>query len=81
MKNVFEDAINRLELEYEGLRKLVRQYTNEALITNYFSKLKSSLDEKNISNIKYCLKKKKKWYRNKIQEIQRFDKFKKSGVL
>ena len=75
MKNAFEDAINRLELEYEGFRKLARQYTNEALISNYFSKLKSAIDEKNISNIKYCLAEIEKWYRNTIAEMQRFDKF------
>ena len=75
MKNAFEEAINRLELEYEGFRKLVWRYTHEALITNYFSKLKSAIDEKNISNIKYCLAEIEKWYRNYISEIQRVDKF------
>lgn len=75
MKNAFEDAINRLELEYEGFRKLVLQYTNEALITNYFSKLKGALNEKNVPNIKYCLAEIEKWYHNNISEIQRFDKF------
>lgn len=55
MENVFEDALNRLELEYEGIRNLIRRYTSEALITNYFSKLKQAMDEGNSKNLKYCL--------------------------
>lgn len=52
MENVFEDALNRLELEYEGIRNLIRRYTSEALITNYFSKLKQAMDEGNSKNLK-----------------------------
>ena len=75
MKNAFEDAINRLELEYEGFRKLVLRYTDEAPITNYFSKLKIAMDEKNLNNLKYCLYEIEKWYRKNISEIQRIDEY------
>ncbi len=75
MENVFEDALNRLELEYEGIRKLIRRYTSEALITNYFSKLKQAMDEGNLKNLKYCLSEINRWYQNNISEMQRIDEY------
>lgn len=75
MENVFEDALNRLELEYEGIRKLIRRYTSEALITNYFSKLKQAINEGNLKNLKYCLSEINRWYQNNISEMQRIDEY------
>lgn len=75
MENVFEDALNRLELEYEGIRRLIRRYTSEALITNYFSKLKQAMDEGNLKNLKYCLSEINRWYQNNISEMQRIDEY------
>ncbi len=75
MENVFEDALNRLELEYEGVRKLIRRYTSEALVTNYFSKLKQAMDEGNLKNLKYCLSEINRWYQNNISEMQRIDEY------
>lgn len=75
MENIFEDALNRLELEYEGIRKLIRRYTSEALITNYFSKLKQAMDEGNSKNLKYCLSEINRWFQNNISEMQRIDEY------
>ena len=75
MENVFEDALNRLELEYEGIRNLIRRYTSEALITNYFSKLKQAMDEGNSKNLKYCLSEINRWFQNNISEMQRIDEY------
>lgn len=75
MENIFEDALNRLELEYEGIRKLIRRYTSEALITNYFSKLKQAINEGNLKNLKYCLSEINRWYQNNISEMQIIDEY------
>lgn len=75
MENVFEDALNKLELEYEGIRQLIWHYTHDALITNYFNQLKCAIKESNLKNLKYCLAEIDKWYQNNISEMQRIDKF------
>ena len=74
-EDYFEDALNRLELEFEGIRKLIWHCTSNALILNYISKLKHAISEKNIKSIKYCLEEIDKWYQNSIAEIEINDGF------
>lgn len=75
MKNAFEDALVKLEIEYEGIRRTVRRYTSDGLITNYFEQLKQAINQHNIRNIKYCLSSINKWYKDKIPEISAFDSY------
>lgn len=75
MGNTFEDALNKLKLEYEGIRQLIRRYTHEALITNYFKQLKQAMEESNLKNLKYCLAEINRWYQNNISEMQRIDEY------
>ena len=69
MEDIFEDSLNKLQLEYEGLRKTIRRYTLEGQITNYFVQLKKSMNQGNIKNIKYCLNEIKNWYSENIFKI------------
>lgn len=75
MKNAFEDALAKLEIEYEGIRRTVRRCTSDGLITNYFEQLKQAINQHNIRNIKYCLSSINKWYKDKIPEISAFDSY------
>lgn len=75
MENAFEDALERLEIEYEGIRRTVRRYISEGLISNYFEKLKQAISQKNIKTIKYCLSEINRWYTNNITEIRGYDSY------
>ena len=38
-KKIYLDTFNKLKIEYDGIKKTIRHYTLEGLVTNYLSKL------------------------------------------
>ena len=55
-KKIYLDTFNKLKIEYDGIKKTIRHYTLEGLVTNYLSKLGEAIKDNNAENIEYCLK-------------------------
>ncbi|MCQ2583804.1 MAG: toll/interleukin-1 receptor domain-containing protein [Treponema sp.] len=68
-KKVYLDAFNKLQIEYDGIKKTIRHYTSEGLVTNYLNKLGSAIESKNAGNIEYCLKGILDWYNTNITDL------------
>lgn len=58
-----------LELEFEGIRKNIDDYTSEGNVINYLSQLDKAIKANDLYAIKYCLKEIQKWYKTNIAAI------------
>lgn len=58
-----------LELEFEGIRKNIDDYTSNGNVINYLSQLDKSIKANDLYGIKYCLKGVQKWYKDNIAAI------------
>lgn len=68
-EKIYLDSFNKLNLEYDGIKKTIRHYTSEGLVTNYLNKLGEALNNQNADNIEYCLKGILDWYNTNIDDL------------
>lgn len=68
-KKIYLDTFNKLKIEYDGIKKTIRHYTLEGLVTNYLSKLGEAIKDNNAENIEYCLKGILDWYNANINDL------------
>ena len=63
------DNLKRLELEYEGIRGTILDYTFEGNIVNFLDGLKKQIDIKDIESITYYINEICVWYEKNINQI------------
>ncbi len=63
------DNLKKLELEYEGIRKTILDYTSEGNIVNFLDGLKKQIDLKDIEAIAYYINEICVWYEKNINQI------------
>ena len=63
------DNLKRLELEYEGIRGTILDYTSEGNIVNFLDGLKKQIDIKDIEAITYYINEICAWYEKNINQI------------
>lgn len=64
------DNFKRLELEYEGIRKTILEYTTKGNIINFLDGLKLQIRAKDMESIKYYLNEICEWYSENISIIK-----------
>lgn len=63
------NSLKRLELEYEGIRKTILDYTSQGNIVNFLDGLKKHIELKDIEAIAYYIDEIHIWYQNNINQI------------
>lgn len=63
------DNLKRLELEYEGIRGTILDYTSEGNIVSFLDGLKKQIDIKDIETITYYINEICAWYEKNINQI------------
>lgn len=63
------NSFQRLSVEYDGIYGTIEEYTSEANLMNYLSKLKTAIAEANYDTIVYTLSGIDKWYDKNINAI------------
>lgn len=63
------DNLKKLELEYEGIRKTILDYTSEGNIVNFLDGLKKQIEIKDIEAIAYYTNEIYAWYEKNINQI------------
>ena len=80
-------GLKRLEIEYDGINGIIREYTKDAIVVNYLAKLKEGIDNRDFTLVKYSLKELVDWYSTNILEIQNnpyarhFDSHQKNSIV
>lgn len=64
------DVLKKLTLEIDGIAGTIDSYTGNAYISNILNKLKESINNKDILEIKYFLNKLGEWYSENQKHIQ-----------
>lgn len=72
-EKIYIDSFNKLQIEYEGIKKTIRHYTSEGLVANYLNKLGKAINNHNANNIEYCLKGILDWYNTNINDLAESD--------
>lgn len=65
------DSLKKLELEFEGIRKTIEDYTSEGNIINFLDGLKKQLEIKDLEAITYYINEIYSWYEHNINKIHR----------
>ena len=72
-EKIYLDSFNKLQIEYDGIKRTIIHYTTEGLVTNYLTKLGEAINNHNADNIEYCLKGILDWYNININDISEHD--------
>lgn len=63
------DALQRLTLEYDGIRDTIDKYTSRGNIMNHLNKLEVAIQNNDLETIRYCLSEISNWYSQNIDQI------------
>lgn len=72
-EKIYLDSFNKLQIEYDGIKRTIIHYTTEGLVTNYLTKLGEAINNHNADNIEYCLKGILDWYNTNINDLAESD--------
>ncbi len=63
------NAFRRLEIEVDGIRETIRNYTSDPYINNILNFLKEAVEKKDIEEILYLMNQIHEWYKQNLQKI------------
>lgn len=63
------DSLKILQIEYDGIYGTINEYTSDANIMNYLSKLKNGIEVRDYEMVRYSLEEIIKWYDHNITSI------------
>lgn len=64
------NSLKLLQVEYDGIRGIIEEYTSDSRIMNYLVQLKNGIDDRDYEIVKYSVEELSKWYDNSIEEIR-----------
>lgn len=68
-KKQFNKDLKELNLEYNGIKSTIEDYTSDGNILNYVNQLGTAIKSCEIESIKYCLSAMEQWYVKSISSI------------